>query len=64
MKENVRSEADWDEFEATGSIASYLRYKGIFSAEAESKINNAKMSECDKYSDTEVIEDGEPIGYC
>lgn len=64
MKEDVRNDADWDEFEATGSIASYLKYKGILNAETDNKRRNAKMSEFNRYSDSEDIRDGEPVGYC
>ena len=41
----------WKSFEETGSILSYLRYKGITPEDSE---ENASKN----------IRDGEPIGYC
>ncbi len=49
---------DWTDFERTGSILSYLRYKGI-------AYNEYDFS--DEYDEenpsSEHIRDGEPIGY-
>lgn len=44
-------ESEWHRFERTGSILSYLRYKGIYTdgTEAEDSVSNMR--------------DGEPIGY-
>ena len=53
MDNNRNNEADWQEFEKTGSVYSYLRYKGVYNTE---NTNIANTSE-------EKIRDGEPIGY-
>ena len=49
---------EWTDFERTGSILSYLRYKGI-------SYNDYDLS--DEYDEvspsSEHIRDGEPIGY-
>lgn len=55
MSDEFYDDTKWQEFEKTGSIAAYLKYKGVYSTNT--------CSEKNAISHTEV-RDGEPIGYC
>ena len=56
--DNINTDNEWRDFERTGSILSYLRYKGIgcneynFSADYDDDTPSSKH-----------FRDGEPIGY-
>ncbi len=50
--ESAEREKEWREFERTGSIDSYLRYKGVYTSSAEADINSETAAQ-----------GGEPIGY-
>ncbi len=54
MNDDLRNYTEWQEFEKTGSITAYLKYKGIY--------NKNKDEENNDNSHTEV-RDGEPVGY-
>lgn len=61
MENNVYNDADWDEFELTGSIVSYLKYKGVIKDEVS--INMTAVDLCENTT-AESVGDGEPVGCC
>lgn len=55
MSDELYSDIEWQEFEKTGSITAYLRYKGVYNTSTNQENNSVSHTE---------FRDGEPIGYC
>lgn len=54
----AETEEMWQDFIGTGSVYSYLRYKGIALCDTDPHTSDASAPHSAK------IRDGEPIGYC